>query len=184
MPLVVETGAGLLDADAYCDVQFVRDYHASRGNDITAMTDTQVEQAIRRATTFIDTEWRFKAYPLNQLQSLEFPRTGLEWNGRVIVGVPLRVKQACAELAVISRNGPLRVDQDRGGKVVSESVGPISVTYAEDAPAGKLYSDAMALLKPYTRASMEPPAPFFVQPAMESVFGKDEGAYYGRSDGQ
>lgn len=155
MALTVETGAGLPDAEAYLSAADASTYHAARGNAAWAeLTDGQKEAALRAATAYIDTITRYKGARLLASQSLEFPRASLyDWSGHEVSGVPLRVKHACAELALRASSTSLYTDLARGGKIKSESVGPISTTYADDAPVGTEYTVAMNLLKPYSRDS-------------------------------
>lgn len=155
MALTVETGAGLPDAESYISAADASTYHAARNNAAWAeLTDGQKEAALRAATGYIDTIARYKGSRLLASQALEFPRTSIyDWSGYEVSGVPRRVQQACAELALRAASTPLYADLARGGRVVSESVGPISTTYAADAPAGTEYTVAMNLLKPYTRDS-------------------------------
>lgn len=153
MPLIVEDGTGLSEADSYLSVNAASAYHRARGNAAWENLDFEVqEQALRQATAYVDSVKRYKASRLKASQSLEFPRTGLyDWSGYEVTGVPKRVRDACAELALRASTVSLFTDQARGGRVLSESVGPISTTYADDAPAGTVYTVAMELLRPFFR---------------------------------
>jgi hypothetical protein len=154
MALIVENGTGLADAESYLSVNQASAYHRLRGNAAWEDLDFEVqEQALRQATAYIDSLQRYKASRLKPSQALEFPRTGLfDWSGYEVTGVPKRVKDACAELALRAASTSLFTDLARGGKVVSESVGPISTTYADDAPTGTVYTVAVELLKPFARS--------------------------------
>jgi hypothetical protein len=152
MSLIVETGVGLANADAYVGLVHFKEFCSARGYRWEDAEDFAIENSIRRATDYIDTIGRYKGARLVPAQALEFPRSDLtDWSDYTITGVPHRVKHACCELAFKGLSEPLYKDLDRGGKVVSESVGPISVTYAGDAPAGKLFMFAKNLLEPYLR---------------------------------
>ena len=152
MALIVEDGTGLLTADAYISVSEFKTWCSNRGYRWEEAEDFAIENAIRLATGYIDTLGRYKGFRLKAEQTLEFPRESLiDWSSHLITGVPHRVKQACSELAFKSLSEPLYKDLERGGRVTSESVGPISVSYAPDAPAGKLFAFAKALLEPYLR---------------------------------
>lgn len=152
MPLIVENGTGLLDADSYVTLAEFKTWASNRGYRWEDAEDFQIEEQLRLATGWIDTYNRYKGQRLKVEQTLEFPRSGLvDWSSHTITGVPHRVKQACCELAYKGLSEPLYVDLDRGGMVTSESVGPISVSYAPDAPAGKVFMFAANLLKPYVR---------------------------------
>jgi hypothetical protein len=89
----------------------------------------------------------------NAPQAMEFPRTGcIDGDGRAVVGVPLKVKQAVAEYAIRQHSAALFADPtvEATGKVVTskkEKVGPIEeeTRYSEGAA---IYN----LIKPYPAA--------------------------------
>lgn len=152
MSLIVENGTGLANADAYTGLVHFKEYCSHRGYRWEDAEDFAIENAIRLATGYIDTIGRYKGARLLEGQSLEFPRSDLtDWSDYTIAGVPERVKHACIELAFKALSESLYKDLDRGGRVVSESVGPISVSYAADAPAGKVFVYAKNMLLPYLR---------------------------------
>lgn len=163
MALVVEDGSGLANAEAYASVAQLRAYAGARGVDVTARTDEACEVALRLASTWIDTRWRFKAARLRPVQSLEFPRNGLvDWSGYVVVGVPPRVVDATCELALRAVAGTeLAPDQSRADFVRSETVGPISTTYADGAPSGPVFTLAERMLQPFIRDPEAAAAGFF-----------------------
>lgn len=166
MALIVETGAGLPDAESYISVVEFRAYCAGLGFDVTALTDQRIEELARGATGYVDSQWLFKGVVANHLQALEFPRAGLSWSGREVVGIPKRLKDAVASLMLAGRDGPLRAVLERGGAIQSESVGPISVTYFAGAPGGVVYDEAAMLLGPYTKSkSTVHPIPRFIEAA-------------------
>jgi hypothetical protein len=83
MALVVETGVGLSNAESYVAVADFKTYADARGLDYSsASTDALIEQALRRATAYIDTyQARFPGYRTNRrLQALEWPRVGAFYN--------------------------------------------------------------------------------------------------------
>ena len=161
MTLVVEDGTGLANADSYITVAQYKAYADGRGYDYSTLTDAQIEVKLREGVQFVDTIGRFKGVQLTEGQALEFPRSGCyDWNGREVTGVPKRVKDAQAEATYKAQSGTLYTDADRGGMIKSESVGPISVTYMDGAPATKLYTAVMNLLKPFFRSAKDPGAPF------------------------
>lgn len=162
MTLIVEDGTGMDDAESYLSVVDFKGYCDKRGLSYDGQTDEVIEQKLRIATGYIDTVKRYKGQRLLTEQSLEFPRASLtDWGGLPVDGVPGRVKQACAELAVKAFSENLYVDLDRGGMVTSQSVGPLSVSYSDKAPAGKSYMVAMKLLEPYTRDYLTIGKPYY-----------------------
>jgi hypothetical protein len=160
MALTVETGAGLANADAYVSQEDFKTYCAARQYDLIGRLPAELDAKLRLAAQYIDTQWRFKGTRLSGAQALEFPRSGLvDWSGFTVVGVPKRLKDAACELAFSALSTDLYEVADRGGRIKSESVGPISVTYSDDAPAGKTFVFATRLLQPYVRdtADIGPP---------------------------
>lgn len=162
MAIVVENGTGMADAESYLSVAAFKDYCDKWGYAYGTTTDAVIEQKLRQATNFIDTIFRYKGTRLLASQALEYPRDGLtDWSGFDITGVPQRVAKATAELAFKALTESLYTDLDRGGMVTSESVGPLSVSYADGAPVGKVYRFAENLLKPYIRTSGDFENPVF-----------------------
>lgn len=162
MALIVEDNTGLANAESYLSVVDFKSYCDKWGYSYAGNTDTVIEQKLRLATAYIDTIFRYKGIRFVSTQMLEFPRSSLiDWSGYEVANVPARVIKACAELAYKSFSESLYADLDRGGRIASESVGPISVSYAADAPAGKMYRFAEQLLGPYIRKDgdfMNPPS--------------------------
>jgi hypothetical protein len=181
MALIIEDGTGLADADAYISVVDFKAYCDGRGMSYAGKSDTDIEISLRKAAAYIDTVKRYKGSRISASQALEFPRSGLsDFGGLTITGVPKRVKDASAELAFKAFDTDLHKDLDRGGKVVSESVGPISVTYANDAPVGKMFTSAMRLLEPFFRDSGDLGRPYMVP--VESEFTTTTHDYPGTSE--
>lgn len=171
MPLTVENGTGLTNADSYVSVADFKAYCDGRGYSYTGITDAVLEQKLRLATDYVDTIFRYKGVRLVNGQSREFPRSTLiDDSGYEVTGLPARVVRATCELAFKATSEDLYVDLDRGGRVTSESVGPISVSYAPDAPAGKTFRFAENLLKPYIRGDMDLMNPAFFGTSEQAQF--------------
>lgn len=172
MTLLVEDGTGIPGAESYLAVAGLRAYCTKWGHDLGAATDETLETRLRVAAGFIDTVFRYKGSKLTAAQSLEFPRLGLtDWGGLEVTGVPLRVTNACAELAFKSLSSPLYQDLDRGGMISSKTVGPLSVSYEAGAPAGKVYTFAEKLLAQYIRKDGEQITGPFFSTSDAPVFG-------------
>lgn len=172
MALIVENGTGLADADAYVSVAEFKDYCDKRGLDYAGKADPEIEQKIRLGTDYVDTISRYKGNRKRAEQSLQFPRQNLyDWGGTEVIGLPLKVKQAASELAFRALSGELYEDLDRGGMVKSESVGEISVTYADNAPRGKFFTAAMAMLAQFVRDEKS------IRPSPK--YGTSEEGYFG-----
>lgn len=142
MAFTVEDGTGKADANAYIAVADVDAYFTLRG--ITAWTgsNTVKEQAIVRATDYIETRWgpRFLGIPEfpDTPQALSFPRLYIfDRSGLQIEGVPDKLKKATAEYALRALTATLMPDPevaDSGAMVIGnrQKIGPIEteVTYA------------------------------------------------------
>ncbi len=144
MALTVEDGAGLANAEAYVSVSDAGTYHTAMGNTGWTGTDAVKEVALRRATQYIDSHYRFRGVALTSTQALAFPRDlGLTW--------PIRsLSHATCELALRALSGTLHADQDDRA-VVSEKIGPIEVGYAAPQFGGQTrYAVVDDLLAPLT----------------------------------
>lgn len=162
MTLIAEDGTGLEGAESYLSVAEFEAYCVKRGYSLGAATSDEKEQKLRLATEFVDTNWRFKGSRSTATQALEFPRTGLiDWSGHSVVGIPARLKNATAELAFRALSEALYQDLDRGGMIKTETVGPISTTYMDGAPAQKQFTAAANALKPYIRSEKDTGPPQF-----------------------
>lgn len=124
MALVVETGEGLPDAEAYISVADAEAYLASRGNTAWGeLSEPAKEASLRQGADYLAAMYasRWCGHRTTDGQALDWPRTGHD-------GVPVALARANAELAARASLGPLMADE--GAAVQSEKVGPISVTYA------------------------------------------------------
>jgi hypothetical protein len=96
MAFTLEDGTGLEDANAYISVAFADSYFADRGITEWTGTDTVKEQAIIRATDYIETRWgqSFLGEPEfpDTPQALSFPRLD--------IGIPMALRRATAEYAL------------------------------------------------------------------------------------
>lgn len=157
MSLIVEDGTGLATAESYISVADAGTYHTNRGNAAWAAlsTDTIREQCLRKATDYMiqayTDRWQGVRY-VAETQALDWPREGVVVNGEEVAYtvVPTIIKNACAELALKAATATLLEDQEQG--VLSETVGPISVTYNGSSPQAKRYKSVDAMLAPYLKS--------------------------------
>ena len=139
MALVVEDGTGKSNANAYVDVASVTSYAADRNYTAWAGYSTPVQEAaIIAATFYLDSKYIFIGQKATAAQALAWPRVGAsDVNDGVDYAansIPLSLRRAVMELAVKAGAGTnLMPDLAHGGQVKSESVGPISVTYMDNA---------------------------------------------------
>ena len=87
-------------ANAYIDKAVFKAYCDLVGYSYTTYTDAQIEQAIIRATLFMDCRWTFAGYKFDVDQSTECPRREVyDTRGMWIEGLPTPLLTACAEYA-------------------------------------------------------------------------------------
>lgn len=137
MPFIVQTNYGdAAGANAYLTVAEFKAYHDDRGQAYGSVTDSAIEQAIVKATSYLDGRFSFvgtKSY--GRPQSTAWPRTNaVDVDGDTVFGVPQEVKNACAEYALRALTAPLAPDplRDSSGATVvsrSETLGPLSESY-------------------------------------------------------
>ncbi|MBT2326118.1 hypothetical protein J7E62_27700 [Variovorax paradoxus] len=133
MAIVVESGAGLSNAESYVSVADATTYHAARGNAAWGLlaSDTIREQLLRKAVDYMTQAYgqRWKGERINSTQALDWPRYDVVANGYYVPSdsVPLGVAHACAELALRAATVSLAPDVTRLKKRVK--VGPIETEY-------------------------------------------------------
>jgi len=132
--LIVEDGTGKPDAESYASVAEADLYHSKRGNTSwLALTTQKKDESLRKATDWLGE--RFGGFWAGRrstsIQALDWPRTGVCIDGVMIAGnaLPIAIVKATIELALKASETALTVDE--GAQVKSETVGPLSVTYAD-----------------------------------------------------
>jgi len=153
MSLIVETGTGAIDSESYISVADSIIYHNNRGNATwSTITTAQQEQALRRATDYIEQVYRLKwqGRRVTELQALSFPRYEvLRADGYYYYDydiVPNEVKSACAEMALKAAQGELAPDLTQG--VVREKVDVLEIEYDKYSPQFARYRAIDNLLAP------------------------------------
>lgn len=102
----VEDGTGLAAANAYVSVSFCNDYHSGRGHSGWSGSTTKKQQAIVRATDYVDKRFgrRFRGTRLYKAQGLEWPRLDAFDNDEFLLNgddnVPRQLQKAIAEYAL------------------------------------------------------------------------------------
>lgn len=106
MPFVPETGVGLSNANAYVDVAFADAHHLDRGNAGWTGSATVKEQAIVRATDYVDKRFgrKFRGFRQGKAQALEWPRIDAFDDDDFLFSdvdvIPRQLKKAVAEYAL------------------------------------------------------------------------------------
>lgn len=132
MALIVEDGTGTLQSESYVSVANADIYHVSFGNaDWAAATETEKEVALRQATVYIDTYYKFNGEKRYYNQRLMWPRYG--YADYEVFPEPNLV-QACCELALRALSAPLFEDSE-DQVILREVIGPLRTDYAYKTPA-------------------------------------------------
>lgn len=153
MSLVVENGTGLPNAESYVSVADATARHAALGNTgwATVATDALREQALRRATVYMEQAYRqrWKGTRLLREQALSWPRYGAQVDGADIAStvVPVDVANTCADLALKAVAGDLNADVTP--RVIREKVGPLETEYDRYGPQSTQYRGIDMALAPY-----------------------------------
>lgn len=135
MAFTLQTDAGNVPgANAYIDAAYFKSYHKDRGNDYTAGT-SEIQQAIVRASDYLDYRFAYVGERLRSTQTTEWPRNGaIDADRESVNGIPEEMKEACAEYAFLDLSGttlmptPTRDTSGRAVKSQTKKVGPITKT--------------------------------------------------------
>lgn len=154
MSLIVEDGTGMENAESYASVAQADARLAALGmTNWAALTSTEKEQALRRATVAMGQfcGGRWKGTRLYRIQALDWPRYGVEVDGYGIPSteVPVDVVSACIDLALKAAAGDLNPDLSRAVK--REKVGPLETEYADYSPQATQYRALNQALSVYLR---------------------------------
>lgn len=153
MAFTAEDGTGVTGANAYIDVAFADDYFSDRGNATwTALTTTQKEQAIVRASDYLEWRFKYKGYPKTSTQGLRWPRSGVYDELGNEVEYPENVQKACAEYSVRASSQTLAPDPeiDDSGRPVTMTKDKVDVIEEQ-----RKFSDedtSVRTIKPYPEA--------------------------------
>jgi hypothetical protein len=156
MPIIIETGDGLADAESYASVAAADARCASLGmTGWAALTEADKEIALRRATLFMATyRTRWAGRRVNQHQALDWPRYNVVVDGFIVPStiVPAEVVNACIDLAVRAGRGEdLLPDLDTGSNAIKkDKTGPLETEYFQNTTdARERFVAVDALLVPY-----------------------------------
>lgn len=166
MALIVEDGSGLANAESYVSVAGAEAYATARGLAFSASPADPAEQALRRATQWLDAVFlaSFPGQRTNgRSQALQWPRVGAhDSEGEAIASdeIPVEIVHATIEAAVreLKSPGSLSPDVTPGKIKKSAKVGDIAVEYAigsgsaqEQRPIVSVIDDILGSLLSITR---------------------------------
>lgn len=162
MALITEAGSGSATAESYISVTDADTYFLDRGNAVwAALLTADKESALRKATDYMVGRYglQWAGVRATTTQALDWPRYYVPRRDSASMRygtiyydfdtVPVAVQRACAELAV--RASAADLSPDLTAQVKSETVGPISVTYADGARQDTAYKAIDAMLAPFLK---------------------------------
>lgn len=152
MALIVEDGTGMSTAESFASVAAADTRLAALGNTNWAnLTTTEKEQALRRATAYMEQAYRLRWQGMRatSAQALSWPRSWVSVDGYAVAAdtVPADIANACIDLAFKAAAGDLNADLER--PVIREKVGPIETEYAAYGPERTRYPAIDMMLAPY-----------------------------------
>jgi hypothetical protein len=141
MTLIVEDGTGKVDAESYLSTAAADTYFSNLGNSSWTGSTAVKEAALRKATTYLDSTYRWAGEIFSVEQSLNWPRISVyDSQGRDLSEtVPTLLKNACAELALISLTETLVPIVDSANYIKREKVGSLEVEYKDNSPSTKQF---------------------------------------------
>lgn len=155
MIFIVEDGTGRFDSNALADIRFVDQYADDMGDlrwgyDLPELDpEDQIlkkQRSIVAASRWLSASYIWKGSRAVEAQAFEWPRS-VEQDE--VPWIPVQIKYAVAEAASRIYAGiNMSPDLARGGEVKSEKVGPIAITYKDDAIAGTTFG----IIDSYVRA--------------------------------
>lgn len=156
MTLVVESGSGSATAESYATVAQADTRLAGFGDTLwPTMSEAEKEQALRRATAFMEQSYRqaWRGTRLLRAQALSWPRYSVCVDGFSVESsiVPAEVIAACIDLAFKAAFGELAPDLERA--IIREKVGPLETEYSAHSPQAKRYVAISGTLAPYLKGS-------------------------------
>jgi len=159
MAFVVETGAGIPNANSYASVSASDSYVTDRG--VTGWLSLSVpakEQALIKATDYLEATYRdaWKGGRIAAAQSLSWPRSGVVADGFLLAAnaVPLPVVYSCIEMALRAAGGETLI-ADQGQRVKREKIDVIEIEYQDFSDPTARYPFINRMLSPYVLSSSD-----------------------------
>ncbi len=82
MAFIIEDGTGIASANAYISVAEFKSYHADRGTDVTSLATADVQQAVVKATDFIEQRWGDRFLGNREFKDISAARATLTFTGQ------------------------------------------------------------------------------------------------------
>jgi hypothetical protein len=146
--LIIETGAGLPDAESFATAAELSDYAAKFGKTIPA--DEPGQEAVLRRAALQMNALQWKGCAINRDQALAWPRLGVCRNGFDLPSdaIPAQVKAGQMALAAEIHGDDLADPATKQGAITEETVGPITTKFAA---ASAVITKAAAIRQSYAQ---------------------------------
>ena len=159
--------------NSYIDLSYANDYHSQRQSSewiADSLTDTAKEAAIIKATQFLDVSFNYVGL-YKKGNQLQWPRDyaySSYYENETYIGfydlyyynyidenipvddndIPIRLKEATAELALYALSNEIRPILPRNGRVTKEKVGPVEISYAFGAGGQSSFNHVINIIRP------------------------------------
>lgn len=128
--IIVENGAGIVNANSYINLDFINNYFLIRSSTWNEKTEQEKELLLIQASEFIDISFNWKGQRKTQNQGLAFPRKNLiDKDGYALDNVPLKIKNAVCKVVEHILEGLNLYNNNQNNAIISETVGSISIQY-------------------------------------------------------
>lgn len=147
MPLIVEDGTGVSDANSYVTLDEARSIAILRGIALSTDDTELTSQLVNAADRITSYEEDFTGVRTKDTQGLSFPRTGAFRYGSAIASdlVPSEIKRAQVILANMIEQG-YEIWSVQTNVIKREKVGPLETEYADSAAAESVGNPIIPLI--------------------------------------
>lgn len=158
MPLVIENGSIVANANSFVTLAEIRAYAAARGVALSAV-DAEIEALAVRAMDYITAQrTRYQGAKVSPSQPLQFPRIGVYIDNEEFpdTEIPTEVKNAQCQLCLEAASGVSLLPTVTGAQVKRERIeNAIEIEYSEknDDRSAPNMAAVDALLSPLFKAS-------------------------------
>ena len=137
MAIIVETGTGSATAESYVSVAEARAYAGLYGYTLP-VADADVEMLLRKAMRYIEPK-SFQGYKISRSQALQWPRSGVVVDGYGLDPsvIPVLLKSAQIEAAVIAQTTPLLANNTSGVSIKRQKVDVIETEWMDGSLAAQ-----------------------------------------------
>lgn len=134
MPLIIEDGSAVQDANSYVGLEEARELALLRGITLSSAANELTSQLINAADRITTYEAQFSGHRVSGAQGLSYPRTGSYRYGSAFPfdSIPKELKLAQVVMAgMLEEGGELWATSTSG--IIREKVGPLETEFSDTA---------------------------------------------------